>query len=242
MNPNEWWWRLVRFGFHLLYNELAFTYDWVSRAVSLGQWHCWQKAGLKHLNTQPPGDVLELAHGTGDIQLDLNAAGYHTVGVDLSPYMGRIAHRKLRRRGIMPRLVRCRAEALPFAPASFDAIIATFPTDFIVQPATLHETYRVLKPGGRLVVVINGVLTSRGVLTRLLEWLYRITGQRNTSTPQAEISTSAYEPFIERFDRIGYTSSIVLESCGQSVSVLIVAQKPAQPGSNPGLSSDNNPL
>jgi hypothetical protein len=44
------WWRLVRFGFRLLYNEFAFSYDLVSKVVSLGAWRCWQQSALKHLN------------------------------------------------------------------------------------------------------------------------------------------------------------------------------------------------
>jgi hypothetical protein len=48
------WWGLVRFGFRLLYNEFAFTYDTVSKVVSLGAWRCWQRAALKYLAV-PPG-------------------------------------------------------------------------------------------------------------------------------------------------------------------------------------------
>ncbi|MCZ7544410.1 MAG: hypothetical protein M5R40_13175 [Anaerolineae bacterium] len=46
MTLERLWWALVRFGFRLLYNELAFTYDLVSRVVSLGQWRAWQRAAF----------------------------------------------------------------------------------------------------------------------------------------------------------------------------------------------------
>ena len=88
------WWSLVRFGFRLLYNEMAFTYDWVSWLVSFGQWRRWQRAALRYLNARPDELVLELAHGTGSLHLDMRARGYRTIGLDLSPYMGRIASRK----------------------------------------------------------------------------------------------------------------------------------------------------
>ena len=100
------WWRLVRFGFRLLYNEMAFTYDWVSYAVSLGEWRCWQRAALKHLNVQSGARILELAHGTGNLQIDLHALGYHVLGYDLSPYMGQIAQRKLNAHHLPARLAR----------------------------------------------------------------------------------------------------------------------------------------
>ncbi|NWG16570.1 MAG: methyltransferase domain-containing protein, partial [Chloroflexi bacterium] len=149
----ELWRRLVGLGFRLLYNELAFTYDWVSVVVSLGAWRCWQRAALPHLGAPPGARVLELAHGTGNLQLDLYALGYMPVGYDLSPYMGRIARRKLSRRGLSPRLARGRAQQLPFAAASFAAVVCTFPTDFIFQPETLRETHRILREDGHLIIV-----------------------------------------------------------------------------------------
>jgi ubiquinone/menaquinone biosynthesis C-methylase UbiE len=76
------WRRLLRFGFRLLYNELAFTYDMVSAVVSLGAWRCWTRAALRQLASD--GLILELAHGTGNLQLDLAAAGRRSVGFDLS--------------------------------------------------------------------------------------------------------------------------------------------------------------
>lgn len=172
------WTRLLRLGFRLLYNEMAFTYDTVSRVVSLGQWRDWQRVALEHLDAPPGAPILELAHGTGDLQIDLHAAGYEPIGVDLSRAMGRIARRKLRNGDLPVRLVRARAQALPFAAGSFPAAVSTFPTEFIVDPATLAELSRVLAPGGRLVVVVNGLLTRRGVAEEALELAYRATGQR----------------------------------------------------------------
>jgi len=155
------WWTLSRFGFRLLYNEMAFTYDVVSWTVSLGQWRDWQRTALPHLDAPSAGPVLELAHGTGNLQIDLRRAGFQAVALDLSRTMGRIADRKLRGWGWRPRLVRARAQALPFAAGHFAGVVSTFPTEFIIAPATLAEIFRVLRPGGRLVVVFNGILTGK---------------------------------------------------------------------------------
>lgn len=178
------WWALVRFGFRLLYNEMAWTYDWVSWIVSLGDWRQWQRSALRHLRVAPGDCVLELAHGTGDLQIDLRTAGLQTVGFDLSPYMGRIAARKLARHRITPDLVNGMVQALPFADGSFPAVVSTFPTEFIVDPVVVAEIYRVLQPGGRLVVVVNGLLTGGGLLRAGLEWAYRVTGQRGPWSPE----------------------------------------------------------
>ncbi len=148
------WWRLVRFGFRLLYNEMAWTYDLVSWVVSLNRWRAWQRTTLPHLGAAPGSRVLELAHGTANLQLDMRAAGLEPVGLDVSSAMGRIARRKLHAAGIdEPPLVRANARALPFGAAHFDAIVSTFPTEFIIHPDTLREAARVLRPGGRLVVL-----------------------------------------------------------------------------------------
>jgi ubiquinone/menaquinone biosynthesis C-methylase UbiE len=226
LNP---WWRLVRFGFRLLYNEMAFTYDTVSKLVSMGAWRCWQRSALKHLHVSPEARILELAHGTGDLQHDLFAAGYYPIGYDLSPYMGRITQRKLKRQGISPRLIRGKVQQLPFKDAVFDAILCTFPTDFIVERQTLSEVRRILRPGGTFVVVINGAFTGKGVVISLLEWLYRITGQRrrqdaNPATGQS-LTKMVYERFLQNFTQNGFDAQLVEEPCPRSSAQLVVARR-----------------
>ncbi len=207
------WWRLVRLGFRLLYNELAFTYDWVSWLVSLGEWRCWVRVPLQHLNKRQP--VLELAHGTGNLQADFAAAGYQPIGYDLSPAMGRIASRKLRRRGFPVRLARGRAQALPFASDAFAAVVSTFPTDFIVAPETVREVWRVLQPGGIFLIVPNARLRGGGWGERAIEWLYRVTGQCGEVAPNEPIA-ALFAPF---------AVEVLTERCSRSDVTLIVARK-----------------
>jgi ubiquinone/menaquinone biosynthesis C-methylase UbiE len=211
------WWRLVGFGFRLLYNEMAFTYDLVSRVVSLGQWRCWQRSVLKHLRQ---GDhVLELAHGTGDLQIDLHAAGHRAIGYDLSSAMGRITQRKLKRQGIGVKLARGKAQSLPFPDAAFDAVVCTFPTPFVFEKETLREARRVLKAGGRFVIVINGVLTGGGAVKRFLEWLYRITGQRGDD----ESNAGQFNLVLQRFHDAGFEAQLLREPCKNSYAQVILA-------------------
>ena len=95
--------------------------------------------------------------------------------------MLRQARRRLARLGIAAPLIHGRAEALPFAAAQFDAVLLTFPTPFVYRRSWLEELTRILRPGGRLVVVESAYFTGRGVLARAVERLYRITGQRGTA-------------------------------------------------------------
>ncbi len=209
------WWRLVRFGFRLLYNEMAFTYDTVSWIVSLGAWRCWQRTSLKHLDVEAGGLVLELAHGTGNLLLDLHTSGCRTVGYDLSAYMGRIARKKLKKHGAPVNLVRGRAQQLPFAALTFSAVVCTFPTDFIITPETLREVHRVIQADGSFVVVAAGILRRGGVAGSFLEWLYRITGQREHSGFDAVTYLADY----------GFDAEVFQEDCPRSVAHVIVARK-----------------
>lgn len=213
---SRWWWNLVRFGFRLLYNELAFTYDWVSYVVSLGEWRKWIDSSLNYLKVSPGSWILELAHGTGNLQLDLAAAGYQSIGYDLSPYMGRIAQRKLRKANRTARLVRGQAQHLPFPSGAFSAVISTFPTDFIFAAQTLNEVYRVLQPGGQFIIVPNGVLTTGGAARAGLEWLYRITGQREGDS---EFSPQNF------FAAYGFEAEFISHPLPRSVAHLILARK-----------------
>jgi ubiquinone/menaquinone biosynthesis C-methylase UbiE len=169
------WERLIHCGFRLLYHELAWSYDLVAWLVSFGQWRAWGRAALPHLAGER---VLELGHGPGHLMATLARRGFQPVGLDLSPHMGRLARRRLRRAGLSPSLVHGCAQTLPFAARTFDSLVATFPTAYILDPATLAEAARVLRPAGRLVVVVGARLSGRDPLSLFVEWLYAITGQR----------------------------------------------------------------
>ncbi len=214
------WWSLIRFGFRLLYNELAFTYDLVSRVVSLGQWRCWQRASLKYLNIGPDEYVLELAHGTGNLQVDLHQAGIRSIGLDFSPYMGRIAQRKITQHKFDISLIQATALQLPFESSRFPAIISTFPTPFIFELQTLSEIHRVLKNDGILIIVINGQFNRTGFLQKLLEWLYRITGQRSDS-----LEMEFFSVVRQRFTEAELTVEFIREPCKNSFAQLIIARK-----------------
>jgi ubiquinone/menaquinone biosynthesis C-methylase UbiE len=175
---------LIKLGFHLLYYEMAWSYDWVAWSVSFGQWSAWRRLALQFLQ---PGPILELAYGTGGLFLDMIEAGYQPVGIDFSPYMARLARRRLQHNQSAIGLNQAKAQALPFPSNHFANVIATFPTSYIFEPETLAEVYRVLKtpqPGqsstpGRFIIVVEGQLRGPWPIRPLINWLYSATGQKN---------------------------------------------------------------
>jgi ubiquinone/menaquinone biosynthesis C-methylase UbiE len=206
-----WWWRFVRFGFHLLYNQFAWTYDAVALLVSAGEWRAWQRAGLAALNLPSGAYILEVAHGTGNLHIDLHRAGYRAVGIDFSRAMGRIASGKLRRADLAPNLVRASASALPFPASHFDGLICTFPSEFLAQPGTLTEFYRVLAPEGRCAVVLHGVLL-RGWWRPFLDVLFQATGQGGINqdrVPPPDELNARYLRLIAAFTAAGLDCEII---------------------------------
>ncbi|MBP6015509.1 MAG: class I SAM-dependent methyltransferase [Candidatus Promineofilum sp.] len=165
-------------AFHLLYHELAWAYDAVSYGVSLGRWQAWGEAALAFL---PGPRVLELGHGPGYLLATLTEGAWWPVGVDLSGQMGRLAQQRLGRRGLPVRLVRGRGQALPFAAGTFDGVVAAFPAPYLLQQDTIRAIWRVLRHGGRLVIVPEAELTGADPLARMMEGLLALAGQQYTA-------------------------------------------------------------
>ncbi|MCY4064640.1 MAG: methyltransferase domain-containing protein [Chloroflexi bacterium] len=209
--------RLRRFGFGLLYNECAFTYDLVSRIVSLGQWRCWQRSLFPIMGLPKYDTVLELAHGTGDLQVDLLEAGYRTVALDLSPTMGRITQRKLWRKGLHTPILRADVCQLPLKSSSFAAIVCTFPTSFVFQPDMLAELKRVLTPDGSADFVLSGQLIGGDPVKALIRGIYRVTGQE---------SALLGEDYIHAFfGENGFDAQIEVVDCKRSQVQIVMLQK-----------------
>jgi len=218
------WFSLVRFGFRLLYYEFAWTYDVVSWMVSLGDWRRWQMAALPFVTGR---NVLEIGHGPGHMLLALQNARFEVIGLDLSPYMGRQAQNRTQR--TIP-LVRGVVQDLPFETAVFDTVLSTFPTDYIVDPATLAEVVRVLRENGRFVIVPEGHLIGGGAVTRFIEWLFAITGQRYPAKDTGQVVNShesIWQPYVQRFEDAGFIISFELVQLERSALTVVIAEKEA---------------
>lgn len=202
-------------AFHLLYTHFAPAYDAVAWAVSFGQWRDWGKAALPYLSGPR---VLELGHGPGHMLAALSVHGYEAVGLDLSPQMGRLAQR----RSPAPSIVRARAQATPFAAGSFDGILATFPTPYITAPETVAAVYRLLRPGGRLVIVPEAQLGGPRPLRAGVDWLYRLTGQRAAADADPTARLAFWSAALSG---VGFDVSLHEEEVCESIVTVVVAKR-----------------
>jgi demethylmenaquinone methyltransferase / 2-methoxy-6-polyprenyl-1,4-benzoquinol methylase len=136
-----------------LFAPLGPTYDRVGAALSLGQ----DPRGRRFLVSRLPrgGHVLDVATGTGLVAAELRRRGFRVTGLDLSPEMLAVAHRRF---GAQVQLVNGSAEALPLASASVDHLTAAYPLRYVADPqATLAEFARVVRPGGVVASLEFGV-------------------------------------------------------------------------------------
>ena len=167
--------QLIKLGFHLLYNQMAWTYDLVAWCVSFGQWPTWRRLSMQYMH---PGPTLELAYGTGGLFVDMLEAGHQPTGIDVSPYMAHLTRQKLAQRQLPLNINRAKAQFLPFPSEHFTNVVATFPTNYIFQPDTLAEISRVLNQTGCLIIVIEGQLRGPKPIRPFIDWLYKITNQQ----------------------------------------------------------------
>lgn len=132
-----------------MFNAVAKNYDLMNSLASLGQVRRWRKEVLRAVVTRPAMRVLDVAAGTGASSIEFVRAGADVVAVDFSEGMleeGRRRHPEIDFR-------QADAMNLPFEDNSFDAVTTSFGLRNIQDfDRALREFYRVLRPGGHLVV------------------------------------------------------------------------------------------
>ena len=138
-----------------LFGGLPRRYDLLAELLSFGQNRRWRRAAVERVaEGVAPGRVLDVATGTAGVALRLcERTAAHVTGVDLTEGMLRRGARNVARAGARERIALTigRAERLPFADSTFDALTFSYLLRYVADPAaTLRELARVVKPGGRM--------------------------------------------------------------------------------------------
>lgn len=139
-----------------MFASIAPRYDLLNRVLSLGVDTFWRRAAAQEALARHPRRVLDVATGTGDFALELKtrAPQVEVVGSDFVPEMLSLAGEKARARHLEIRFEEGDALNLPYPDGSFDTVTCSFGfRNFADYARGLSEFYRVLAPGGRLVLL-----------------------------------------------------------------------------------------
>lgn len=217
---------LLRGFFRLLYNQFAWTYDWVAWVVSLGLWNDWILTVIPFLQGDP---ILEVGHGPGHLQIALLELGREFFGLDLSSSMGKITSKRLRQANKHPMLIRGTVGLLPFPDECFASIVATFPSEYVANQRTLEESWRVLQVDGRLVILPYAWITGKRWFERLTGWFFRITNQAPEIPTNGALPSSNFggwvQALVKSAQQIGFHVSIENVYLQSSRLLIIVAKK-----------------
>ncbi len=141
-----------------MFDGIARRYDLLNHLLSLGIDKGWRRAAIREVAQDAPAAILDVATGTGDLAIaaarKLPAA--RITGVDISTGMLDVGRKKLAGTPLAVRisLEDGDSESLPFASGSFDAVMCAYGVrNFEHLEAGLKEMARVLRPGGRLVIL-----------------------------------------------------------------------------------------
>ena len=203
-----------------MFDRIAPRYDLLNRLLSVGTDVRWRRRAVDFLELTPPARILDLCTGTADLLMEaLGRDPRHSgVGLDLSQAMLVRGAAKIRRAGLdgRGRMVGGDGERLPVGTTLFDGALVAFGIRNIGDPlAALREVHRVLRPGGRFVVLEFSL--PPGIAGRVYRWYFSQILPRVGGLVSGDPSAYAYLPasvagfptpeaFGTLMEQAGYTS------------------------------------
>lgn len=159
------------------YDKIAGVYDLLAERSEQPV----RETGLQMLDARAGQKMLEIGFGTGRTLVELAEAvgpSGRVLGIDLSEKMLEVSQKLLREKRLEGRVELVCGDALhmPYASETLDGVFTAFTLELFDTPEipqVLAECRRVLKPGGRLVVVSMSRVNPGGLMTEVFEWTHR---------------------------------------------------------------------
>ena len=140
-----------------MFDRIAGVYDVMNSAMTAGLHHQWRQRAVDRAEVGPGSDALDVCCGTGDLALELRrriGPDGRVVGCDFSEPMLELARRKSGEQSLPVEVGWADALDLPYGDASFDAVTIGFGARNLADlERGLTEMTRVIRPGGRLVIL-----------------------------------------------------------------------------------------
>ena len=142
----------------LMFNKIAHRYDFLNHFLSLNIDKIWRRKAIKELSDIKPQQILDVASGTGDLALTIHKQlkPNKIIGIDISGKMLEYGRKKIQKIGLedIITLQLGDSENIEFDDNTFDAVTAAFGVrNFENLKVGISEMYRVMKPGGKLVIL-----------------------------------------------------------------------------------------
>ena len=140
-----------------MFNNIAGRYDFMNRLLTLRIDILWRRKAVNLVRNYPHSTILDIATGTGDFAIELaKLSPTKITGIDIAEKMLEIGREKVNKKGLSGtiELTEADSENLPFPENTYDLATSAFGVrNFENLTKGLSEIYRVLKPGGRVLIL-----------------------------------------------------------------------------------------
>ena len=217
-----------------MFTSIAPRYDFLNRLLSVGQDKYWRKRAVDLLEPMETDHILDVATGTCDVVIEIarRNLSVRLYGIDFSQRMLELGRTKVSQKNYNKSISFQigSGECLPFANESFDGVICAFGIrNFSNVQLGLREFYRVLKPGGRI-VILEFSLPQNQFLNKVYEWYFNlilpkignlISGHSNAYTylPESVANFPNQKKFVEWIEKTGFKKVSIAELTFGIVSI-----------------------